>query len=347
MKTIPWIRVFACGMAVGVGGLLGVPLWGAGDDPPVASGNALSVKDDSTPAVKTKRKGKSKRSGETPQAESSESVSPKTPISSPKSEAPPSEYALATALLGSLSAEHMKSLGEMLEQDWQERPEWGDMALAILKNDFMKPGSGWWKPSAQRFDWKWLSERLDANKDGQVEREEFPNELPKADQLFERLDRDGDGKLTAADFDHSESAAPGPMNMAAMKDRMSKQLFSRLDKDSNGRVTMQELAEFFRHGDKEELEFLTPEDLRSAIDEPPLKKPASPVNDNPAAAGPSTPAAAMRMFLRGDMGWLTAGPQLGDVAPDFTLPNHDGTQQVKLSDSFGKRPVVLVFGSFT
>ena len=124
MKTIPWFRVFACGMAVSVGGLLGVPLWGAADDPPVASGNALSVKDDSAPAVKTKRKGKSKRSGETPQAESSESASPKTPIASPKSEAPPSEYALATALLGSLSAEHMKAFGEMLEQDWQERPEW-------------------------------------------------------------------------------------------------------------------------------------------------------------------------------------------------------------------------------
>ena len=347
MKTNQWLRVFTCGVTFGVGNLLGVPSLEAADDPTLASGNTLSVKDDSTPAVKTKRKAKSKRSGETSQAESSESANPKTPISSPKSDAPPSEYALATALLGSLSAEHMKSLGEMLEQDWQERPEWGDMAVAILKNDFMRHGSGWWKPSAQRHDWKWLSERLDANKDGQVEREEFPSDLPKADQLFERLDRDGDGKLTVADFDHSESAAPSPMNMAAMKDRMSKQLFSRLDKDSNGRVTMQELAEFFRYGDKEELEFLTSEDLRFAIDEPPSKKPASKVDDNPAAAGPSTPAAAMRMFLRGDMGWLTAGPQLGDVAPDFTLPNHDGTQHVKLSDSFGKRPVVLVFGSFT
>ncbi len=53
------------------------------------------------------------------------------------------------------------------------------------------------------------------------------------------------------------------------------------------------------------------------------------------------------MFLRGDMGWLTSGPQVGDVAPDFTLPKHDGTAHVTLSDSFGKRPVVLVFGSFT
>ena len=60
----------------------------------------------------------------------------------------------------------------------------------------------------------------------------------------------------------------------------------------------------------------------------------------------SMPTAAV-VFLRGDMGWLTSGPQVGDVAPDFTLPKHDGTARIKLSDSFGKRPVVLVFGSFT
>jgi Ca2+-binding EF-hand superfamily protein len=252
-------------------------------------------------------------------------------------------------LLGNLSPEHMKSLGQMLEQDWKDRPEWGEMAIAILKNDFMRPGSGWWKPSAKRYDWNWLSERFDANKDGKVDPDEFPTDLAKADQLFERLDRDGDGQLMSADFDFAD---PNPltmmMNVSAMKNMMSNQLFNRLDKDSNGRVTMQELAEFFRYGDKEELEFLTPEDLRFAIDEPPSKKRASEVpDDNPASTGPSTPAAAFKMFLRGDMGWLTPGPQVGDAAPDFTLPKQDGTANVTLSDSFGKRPVVLVFGSFT
>ncbi len=348
MKMNPWLRVFACGAAVGVGSLLGVPLVGAGDDPPLVNGNALSVKDDSDPAVKTKRKKKSKRSGESPQADASESTSPEPQSSSPKSEAPPSEFALTKELLGNLSAEHMKSLGEMLDKDWKERPEWGDMAVAILKDDFMRPGSGWWKPSAKRFDWNWLSEHFDANKDGQVDRDELPSNAAKAEQLFERLDRDGDGKLMPADFDYTDpNPANMAMNMAAMKDRMSNQLFSRLDKDSNGRVTMQELAEFFRYGDKEELEFLTPEDLRFAMEPPPSKKPTSEPDNNPASAGPSTPAAALKMFLRGDMGWLTSGPQLGDVAPDFTLPKHDGSAKVTLSDSFGKRPVVLVFGSFT
>ena len=208
------------------------------------------------------------------------------------------------------------SLGEMLEEDWKDRPEWGEMAVAILKDDFMRPGSGWWKPSAMRYDWNWLSTRFDANKDGKVERDELPGDVEKPDQLFERLDRDNDGKLMLADFDYTD---PNPatmfMNIGAMKDRMSNQLFGRLDKDSNGRVTMDELAEFFRYGDKEELEFLSPEDLRFAIDDPPSKARDSKPDEIPAVAGPSTPAAALKMFLRGDLGWLTAGPGVGEHRP--------------------------------
>lgn len=37
----------------------------------------------------------------------------------------------------------------------------------------------------------------------------------------------------------------------------------------------------------------------------------------------------------------------GDVAPDFTLGSLDGKQKVRLSDFRGKRPVALVFGSYT
>lgn len=37
----------------------------------------------------------------------------------------------------------------------------------------------------------------------------------------------------------------------------------------------------------------------------------------------------------------------GDPAPDFDLPRHDKSGRVKLSEHFGARPVVLVFGSYT
>lgn len=40
-------------------------------------------------------------------------------------------------------------------------------------------------------------------------------------------------------------------------------------------------------------------------------------------------------------------PREGDMAPDFTLRDIEGKDSVRLSDFRGKRPVALVFGSFT
>ncbi|MCX6909712.1 MAG: redoxin domain-containing protein [Verrucomicrobia bacterium] len=39
--------------------------------------------------------------------------------------------------------------------------------------------------------------------------------------------------------------------------------------------------------------------------------------------------------------------RVGDAAPDFKLKTKDGSREVTLSSFKGKRPVVLVFGSFT
>jgi hypothetical protein len=40
-------------------------------------------------------------------------------------------------------------------------------------------------------------------------------------------------------------------------------------------------------------------------------------------------------------------PKAGDLAPDFALKDASGTRSVTLSDFRGKKPVALVFGSFT
>ncbi len=39
--------------------------------------------------------------------------------------------------------------------------------------------------------------------------------------------------------------------------------------------------------------------------------------------------------------------QVGDTAPDFKLKTRDGDREVQLAAFKGKRPVVLVFGSYT
>ena len=40
-------------------------------------------------------------------------------------------------------------------------------------------------------------------------------------------------------------------------------------------------------------------------------------------------------------------PKAGDAAPDFELLDVTGLHRLKLSDFKGKRPVALMFGSFT
>ncbi len=62
-------------------------------------------------------------------------------------------------------------------------------------------------------------------------------------------------------------------------------------------------------------------------------------------------------LLNGELGTLQPGLELDQPAPDFNLPllAHDAEngklvladRLVKLSDYRGKRPVVLIFGSFT
>ena len=40
-------------------------------------------------------------------------------------------------------------------------------------------------------------------------------------------------------------------------------------------------------------------------------------------------------------------PKTGDVAPDFELFDVTGKHRIRLSDFKGKKPVALMFGSFT
>jgi hypothetical protein len=44
---------------------------------------------------------------------------------------------------------------------------------------------------------------------------------------------------------------------------------------------------------------------------------------------------------------ITTTLKAGDPAPDFSLPAVKGDQEVKLSSFQGKKPVVLIFGSYT
>jgi len=58
----------------------------------------------------------------------------------------------------------------------------------------------------------------------------------------------------------------------------------------------------------------------------------------------------MMMVLPFETLWMRARAgrvQVGDMAPDFSLPTLDHTATVQLASFRGSQPVVLVFGSYT
>jgi hypothetical protein len=239
-------------------------------------------------------------------------------------------------------------LAEALGRDWGEAgtPEWASMASQVLSGqDTMGFGKGWYQPAQTRHNWKWLRAQFDNSpRDGEIKRQELPKST--TDLQFARLDTDRNGVITSRDLlwvnNHlMEGYSP------------SNHLFQRLDADSNGRLTRSEMKDFF---DKQAdgFEFITLDDLKVGLSFPPQ-----------AAQGPQRPPVLpvpnrwqlLDLLLSGGLGNLESGPELGADAPEFELPllekdkeNHElklSTDWVSLSDSKGKRPVVLIFGSFT
>lgn len=238
------------------------------------------------------------------------------------------------AVVEQLSVGSRKKFGELLAKDWKNRPEWADMLIVLLKGDDMGPGAGWFKPSEKRYDWKWISERFDADSDGSISPEELGVKDPASDQFFSRLDRDNDGVLKAADFDYFSRQPATPAQM------MSQSLATLVDSDTNGRITPEELSAFLKRADADKTGFITTEDMSREFTRMFAERESGP-NDMP------RPDRMLPMFFKGELGLLESGPSLGETAPDFTLPTHDGSSSVTLSQSQGKKPVILIFGSFT
>jgi EF hand domain-containing protein len=224
-------------------------------------------------------------------------------------------------------------LGTVADGVWKDRPEWGDMAVAILKGEMLHPEKSWWRPSQKSLGWPWLASHFDRNGDGRIERTEFPLD----DLLFERLDRNQDGAIRAADLEPPRDGQfPG-----------LGEVFSRLDRDSNGRISLEELTEFFKKADSGGLGFLSREDIRRALFESPEEEGDDGKRGGGGGGDIPPPWIMLHMLFTGQIGSLTEGPRLGEMAPDFMLPVHQSKRSVTLSASRGKRPVVLIFGSFT
>ncbi len=226
-------------------------------------------------------------------------------------------------------------LGPVLDRagDKVPRPESIRMLTAILRGSQMGPGDGWFGPSRSRYTWDWLRAHFKAGPDG-VSRKQFTGPA----EWFDRLDRDRDGWLTAEDFDWSERS---PFLRQTM---MFRQWFSMMDADSNGRVTLKEWQAYFEKLARGK-DHITPDELRMALMPPAPRKVAGKGKKGKQGGPPRD--MLLKNLLKGDLGSPYEGPRPGQLAPDFTLPTHDGKGKVTLSDFRDRKPVVLIFGSFT
>jgi Ca2+-binding EF-hand superfamily protein len=239
-------------------------------------------------------------------------VLPSLEAATPAKKAPPREY-LPPTLSWLRQVEAMQMLGAILSGT---PPASGDM--------------GWFHPGQSQYGWKWLVERMDKNRDGKITKQEFTGST----EQFDRLDRDHNGRLTPADFDWSDDA---PINRQM---RMIHPLFRRADADHDEKITRAEWQALFEQMAKGK-EALRREDLHALLFPPP----PPPTNKPP--AGMPSPWTLLKGLLEGEIGSFHEGPNLGQRAPDFTLPRYDNEKSITLSQFRGKKPVVLVFGSFT
>jgi hypothetical protein len=209
------------------------------------------------------------------------------------------------------------------------------MLLAIFSGRPISPGSGWFGPGQSRYDWRWLADRLGTDGAGAITRKRFKGPA----ELFARLDRDGDGKLTPADLDWS------PRSQPVGQARLAEMLFRRADADGNGRISAAEWQALFKKAARGK-DHLTPEDLRALL-LPPAKAAPRKAGKAPRPTGMPSRWTLLKGLFSGEIGSLREGPALGEKAPDFRLRSHDGKRTVTLSSFRGKKPVVLIFGSFT
>jgi hypothetical protein len=206
------------------------------------------------------------------------------------------------------------------------------MLAAILKGGSMGGDDGWFGPGASRYGWSWLAARHGVGIGGSIARDAWRG--PQA--TFDRLDRNHDGELSAADFDWSDKSP------AVREERIYRQWFAKMDGDSNGQISRKEWESLFDRvaAGKDHLNL---DDLRRAF---PLAPPGG-----GKTADQKPPKGFQQILLKGffqsELGSPFPGPKVGAPAPDFTLLTHDGKQKVTLSDYHGNKPVVLIFGNFT
>jgi Ca2+-binding EF-hand superfamily protein len=198
-------------------------------------------------------------------------------------------------------------------------------ALALLVGAVALGQDGVRPKAKKKFDPAQMLKRFDRSGDGFLQRDEVP-EMMK--QRFAQMDRDNDGKL---DRDELAQMAKRFVVPAAPDATSDDTLFRRLDADGDGKLSKEELqnaAKALERFDRNKDGMLDREELLTR-----KKK------------FPGRPGEVITPAAKGER--IADKLQVGDPAPAFTLPLVGGKGEVALSAFKDKKPVVLIFASYT
>lgn len=217
------------------------------------------------------------------------------------------------------------------------------LTAAILVTLFLQ-SCAFAQRGTDRDRWSFFAERYDKNSDGSITAEEYGRNK----ETFKRLDTNGDGKLTTADFASSGRRRGG--SPRRMRGRIVTRL---LDRDRSGDVSAEEWKSFVMRlpseGAINREDWGVPARMAGRVTtlfdvdadgKATRKEVASVLSDMDA----NQDAALSASELAGAI----AAPRAGEKAPEFDLPLLEDTRKsVKLSSYSGKKPVALIFGSYT
>ncbi|MBY0514523.1 MAG: deiodinase family protein, partial [Gemmataceae bacterium] len=128
-------------------------------------------------------------------------------------------------------------VADELEKDYagRKQPEAVRMLVSILRGR-LGGDDGWFGPAETRYTWTWLAKRHGLEPAAMaVPRERFRGPA----DVFARLDRDGDGRVTPGDLDWSDRH-PFVQQLG-----WTNRVFRRLDSGGDGKITREELYAFF------------------------------------------------------------------------------------------------------
>lgn len=195
----------------------------------------------------------------------------------------------------------------------------------------------------------------DANSDGKLSAEELGE---RGARILERADSNSDGFLTKDEFTKMMENRRGPrgrgenggrargpgraMDTESTPSPAMPPILKALDKDSNGSLSEEEInnaVNVIKSLDKDKDGQVSVEEMIGD-----LLRPGRGERD---AGRPERDGGGDRSRRQRPERDDSSGLRTGQSAPDFELKALDGKTETKLSDLYAKKPVVLLFGSYT